>query len=601
MKQLFAWILCYWALTLFGQDYQYDLSWDNPSSHLYQISLTADAASGDYTDFQIPAWRPGRYIIQDYAAAVSQFAAKGAEGKSLNWTKIDNDTWRVQNGGNARITISYAWYANVMDAGSSVLNREQAYFNGSNLFMHVRDRYAAPCTLTVSSLPQDWKTGTALHKTDRHNVFTAPDYHEFVDAPTILSPTLLTLKTEVDGAVFYAHFQGNFLGGKETQESAMADINKIIREQKAVFGEMPLQEYHFLYQLLPYNMRHAVEHSYSSCFTLPETVTKSPDAIKSMYGITSHEFWHLWNVKRIRPAALWPYNYQQEAYTRLHWFTEGVTEYYTNLILVRAGLMDREKYLEMMAEGFADLDNTYANSHISPEQSSFDSWLARSNYSDPHLRTSYYPQGERVGLLLDLKLRMESDGKVSLDDVFRYLNQEYFKQNRGVPEDGIQLACEKLTGKNFKDFFAQHVAGTQKPEYDTYLATIGMELKVNDGGAGGFDLLGVQRAEDVQLGVYLRTVSPGSDAAKAGLGDGDLVMKIDGKAATADGMAAVLEKAKPGDKVELMVFAGGESKPLTLTYSGKSAPKAYTIEQRKKNLKEAEQTRLDEWLGSKQK
>lgn len=579
--------------------YHYTMGWDNPASHQYQISLTTEAEkSQPYTDFQIPAWRPGRYILQDYAAGVSSFAAKSQDGKALQWHKTDNNTWRVTNPDAGNITISYDFYANVMDAGSSVLNREMAYFNGANLFMHVRDRYDASCNLKVTSMPADWKIGSALHKTGVHNEFRADSYHDLVDAPTIISPNLLTLETEINKVKYYLHFQGEFRGGEETQQSILENVEKIIREQEAIFGEVPMEEYHFLYLLLPYNMRHAVEHKYSACFTLPDATCNSAESASGMYGITSHEFFHLWNVKRIRPAALWPYDYQQEAYTTLHWFTEGVTEYYTNLALVRAGVIDQEKYFSIISRSFARLDNAFANSQISPSQSSFDSWLARSNYSNPHLRTSYYPLGERVGMFLDLKLRADSEGKVTLDDVFAHLYQEKYKKNEGVAEDGIQKACEKLTGMSYEQFFQDHVHGTKAYDYDAALRPYGLFVFKQPVENPGWGAIGLSRTEKLEFGLYIKAVEPGSPAAIAGLSDGDVLLNVDGEAAHSLDPDEYFANLKDGAEINCKIFAAGAEMPVKVKFDKAAIPFSYKITWRKKKLKKEEQQLLDAWLGS---
>ena len=329
-----------------SQDYRFTIAWPAPQTHEFLVTLTTAPAAGASTVFQLPAWRPGRYILQDYAAGVSHFEALDPGRQPLAREKRDIHSWRVDNPGSGPVTIRYSFFANVMDAGSSMLNLEQAYFNGINLFMHVEDRYDVPCTLTVNGLPDGWKAATALHRVDgTDNVFSAPGYHDLVDSPTIFSPDLLTFEFQIDGVDYFVHFQGNFNAGEAGEALIRQDFPKIIREQAAIFGGVPLQEYHFIYQLVPQRMGHAVEHKYSSCYALYDALAASAASLPRIYGVTSHEFFHLWNVKRIRPAALWPYDYQLIPYTRLHWWTEGVTDYYTHLTPVRAGMMPMESNL----------------------------------------------------------------------------------------------------------------------------------------------------------------------------------------------------------------------------------------------------------------
>lgn len=567
--------------------YQYTLSWENPNTHLYQIELEAKAETGGYTDFQIAAWRPGRYIEQNFAAAVSGFHASGADGSALKWSKTDKDTWRVTNPASGKIKVSYKYYANVMDAGSSVLNAQQAYFNGSNLFMHVRDRYAEPCTLTVASMPVTWKSGTSLTKGGAHNVFTATDYHEFVDCPTILSPTLHSFQMQLQGATFWFHFQGGFTGGKAAEDKLVADATKVIAEQAALFGGgFPFTEYHFVIQLLSFNMRHAVEHKYSSCYALPQTVAQSPERIAGMYSILSHEFFHLWNVKRIRPASLWPYDYQHIQYTSLHWFTEGVTDYYTSLSMARAGLMTRTEFCKGMSDNITSLENEYANEEVSPADASFNSWLVRSSYMNPNLNTSYYPLGERVGLLLDLEMRRRSEGKHSLDDVMEFLWKNNFQKDMGVPEDGVQKAVETICGESYASFFDAYVNGVKPIDYETFFKPFGFEMKVEDAVAG-YDLIGITDVEKTQVGMYLSGLRPDGDAVKAGLSEGDILQEINGKAALTLNATEFFGGINKNDKLTIKALRGSETLNITITVSEATAPKVYTMSvQEKLNKKE---------------
>jgi predicted metalloprotease with PDZ domain len=590
-KLLFSFLLVFASTVSLHAQYNYTLSWDNPNTHLYQVSLEATASAGGSTDFQIAAWRPGRYIEQNFAAAVSEFKAMDENGAPLKWMKTDKDTWKVTNPPNGKepvkIVVKYQYYANVMDAGSSVLNAQQAYFNGSNLFMHVRDRYAEPCTLTVASMPVSWKSGTSLTKGSAHNIFMATDYHEFVDCPTILSPTLHSFSMQLKGATFWFHFQGGFTGGKATEDKLMADAQKVFLEQAALFGgNFPFTEYHFITQLLSFNMRHAVEHKYSSCYALPQTIAQSPAHIASMYSILSHEFFHLWNVKRIRPASLWPYDYQHIQYTSLHWFTEGVTDYYTSLAMVRAGVMSRPDFCKGMSDNITSLENEYANKVVSPSDASFNSWLVRSAYMNPNANTSYYPLGERVGLLLDLEMRRRSEGKHSLDEVMEYLWKNNFQQDMGVPEDGVQKAVETLCGESYSAFFDGYVIGVKPIDYETFFKPFGFEMKVEDA-VSGYDRIGITDTEKTPVGIYLSGLRPDGDAVKAGLSDGDVLQEINGSSAASLKATEFFGGVKKNDKLAIKALRGSETLNITVVVSEATAPKVYTMTvQEKLNKKE---------------
>jgi len=582
-----------------AQPYRYTLAWPEPHTHQYQVTLTTEAATGDQTVFQLPAWRPGRYILQDYAAGISHFDAVDTDGRRLDWRKTDINSWRVQNPSVGPITVRYRFYANVMDAGSSVLNLEQAYFNGINLFMHVQDRYAAPCTLTVNGLPADWKMAGSLRPSATEaNVWHADSYHDLVDAPTIFSPTLRTLHLEVDGVDYYVHLQGRFGAGAAGEEKVRTDFPKIIREQAAIFGGVPLEAYHFVFQFVSQRMGHAVEHKYSSCYVLMDAFVDSAEKVPRIYGVTSHEFFHLWNVKRIRPAALWPYDYQREAYTGLHWWTEGVTSYYTDLALVRCGLIGEAEYLNRLGGLITSFENDYANEVVAPYDASFNSWLARSDYENPHHQNSYYALGNRLGLLLDLELRRLTQGAKSLDDVFRYLYEMYYEKDLGVPEEGIQGACETVSGHSFQSFFDRHVYGTESTDYATLFEPFGLVAAKTMDTDAGWAHLGIEKLEATEEGLLLQSVTPGSDASLAGLGDGMLIRLVDGQVAADFDAAGFFQAGKEGKTLALQVLRGGEEVPLHLEWSGKNNQYRYTIAMKAMTGAEEERLRRD-WLGSK--
>lgn len=581
-----------------AQDYQYTLTWDNPRTHYYQVDLTTAASAGAATVVEIPAWRPGRYFIQDYAAAVTGFVAQDAEGKPLTWQKISNHAWQVQNPKSGPLTVRYRYYANTLDAGASMLDASMAYFNPSNLFMHVRGEYARACTLRVPTMGSDWQAGTALAKLPgSKNTFTAPDYHEFVDAPTVLSPTLKTLHSRIGEADYYFHFQGPFPNDKGTEDAYQNNVGKIIREQSALFGGVPFKEYHFIYHLLPFNMGHAVEHSYSSCYAMGASLVESPEAVAGLNAITAHEFFHLWNVKRIRPAAMWPYDYQQEAFTRLQWFTEGVTDYYAELTLVRAGLVTREDFFKAMAETIEWLENSYAARMVSSEQASFDSWIDRSAYMIPHHRISYYTLGTRVGLLLDLAIRAETKGKHSLDDVFRNLYKDYYLAGKGLEEDAVQRMVEAVAKHDYADFFRRHVAGTEAVDYASILGPMGLSLRHEPLKTAAWEKIGLERQKEAPEGITATRIRPGSDLERAGLAEAELITAIDDKTPAELDDKAYFDGLQKGQRIVLDVKGGGAVRKVEVVWTDTFCPQTYTLAESMTLPKKTKEL-LDDWLSS---
>lgn len=584
--------------SLFGVSLEYTLSFMAPHTHTYVIELRTEPQGETYTDFKMPAWRPGRYYLQDYAAAVSHVEAFGAGSMTLKWQKTDKDTWRVFHGKLEKVRIRYRFFADNEDAGSSYLGHDQAYFNPVNMFMYVPGRYNAPVKLEVKDLPTNWDAATALQPGDKYNRWEADSYHEFVDSPTVLAKEIKTLTFEDEGTTFYIHFHGDYQGNKDVDEALRENVKKICHEQVRIFGgKYPFKTYHFIFRLLPYDMRHAVEHSTSASFVLPARVTASVDALSGLYGITAHEFWHAWNVKRIRPAALWPYDYSQPQYTSLHWFTEGVTDYYTLLSLVRTGLSSKENFYRRLARTVESVENSYAASVVSASSSSFDSWQASSSYAPAQFRTSYYGLGSRLGLIFDLELRKVSEGTVGLDDIFHYLYMTYYEKNQGVPEDGVQKAAENLTGQSWQTWFDDYVHGTKPYDYKSTFSAFGLDIRSEADEDTGPRRLGIMRMQQTSQGFLVSSIDPRGDAARDGLAQGDLILQVDGKSAAGMQLDTYLSGLKKGCKVNMQVFSGQGVQELTINFKGSYQPTVFYIEEKGK-LKTKEENMRDRWLGN---
>lgn len=604
MKKIFFSIIFVFLIskTLLAMNYNYQLSWAYPNSKIFIIQLETQASDGAYTDFQIPAWRPGRYIMQDFAGGLSGFNAKDEDQKELSWKKIDKDTWRVTNPKNGKITISYQMYANKMDAGSSYLSRNQAFLNPVNLLMHVKNQYNIPCKLIVPKLPENWKVASPIWHSESEGVhtFKTQTYHELVDAPMIFSPNLTQFDFKLDDKTIYFHFNGNFLGDSEVQDYIKSEVGKIIREQTAVFDTLPVKNYHFLVQLVPYYFRHAVEHSNSSVYVLPEGVSATKSSVKSgMLGIVSHEFWHTWNVKRIRPATMVPYDYQIPPYTHLHWFTEGVTDYYELLARVRSGVISKEDFWADIESLITNLESQTSSKEVSPASASFNSWLATSTYGAPYLQASYYPLGKRIALLLDLKILSETNGEKCLDDLFKYLYDEVYLKDLGVPENGIEVALGKITGKDFGDFFEKYIYGTEKLPYKSLLNEVGMDISTKKSTLATYQRVGIDGIELVQNYWMLKGVKLGSDAFKSGLSAGDVIMEVDGQSVVDMTISKFFSGMKQNQTYEFLVFSDSEKIKVKLKFTGNDLPLQYHIS-KMDNSKPEKVKMLNNWLKSRQ-
>lgn len=582
-------------------DYSYTLSWLSPNTHTYVVDMEVRSQTNDYTDVKIPAWRPGRYYEQNFAAGISHFEAFDANGEALTWTKVDKDTWRVLHPRQpGQVKVRYRYYANNEDSGSSYYDDSHLYFNPANLFMYVPGRYDGEVELHIPDLPADWKMASALTRLDDQRTFTSSSYHDFIDSPTILAEEMIQRSFEDDGTTIYLHFHGPVVDRSEETLAAVEDmVKRVAQTQAAIFGGYPFEEFHFLYRLMPFNIGHGVEHKFSTVISVPATITESKDQfVRRLQGLTAHELWHAWNVKRIRPAAMWPYDYGVAQYTTLHWFTEGVTSYYTQLTLVRAGLITPEQFWNGMAGTIGSMENNYASTVVSPSMSSFNSWLTGSAYDHPDHQISYYTQGNWLGLLIDLELRARTDNRLSLDDVFRYLWEKYYLQSQGVPEDGVQEALETLSDGSWDEFFDAYVHGVAPVDYEAFFDPFGLELQQSEEEDPGLRGLGILRYDQIAQGVLVRRVHPGGDAYAAGIGADQLIVEIDGQSAAELDVDEYVNNLRRGQFIDMKVLVNFRTlQDVQVEYEGSYVPSRFEIVP-KSRQKPQQQAWLEAWLES---
>lgn len=487
----------------------YLISWRYPNEHLFDVAVTFTAPCDDPL-LHLPAWRPGRYTIQNFAANVRQW--------SPNMRKVAKSAWRVSARSGTEVTVCYRYYAGVLDAGSSFLDEREAYFNGSNLFVWVEGLRSEPASLRINA-PDDWRIETQLPALDGRT-FQARDYDHLIDSPAIAAAEMTHHTLEESGAEIHLVFAR--AEGIETAPFA-EPMRRVVRAQAELFGGLPLKEYRFLYHVG--DRWHGVEHEDSCSIILRRGALigarPGDDGFDHVLSISSHELFHLWNVKRIVPARFVPYDYSAESPTRLLWAMEGITSYYGDLTLLRAGIWDTARYLRHLQHEIETLESSPGRLHLSLAQASFDGWLQDQVHDKSNAWISFYNKGEIVATLLDLEIRRRS--AKSLDDVMRYLWQEWGEERRGLEEDAVERAVALVTGKDFRDFFARYVEGTEPLPY--------AEL---------FDSAGVvydSRPQDLGLGAKLHTadgsliidsVTRGGTAMEAGLLPGDELIAIDG-------------------------------------------------------------------------
>ncbi len=461
---------------------RYTLGWKDPHEQLFDIEISFRSNVRE-AELRLPSWRPGRYLIQNYAANVRSWEARNAAGRVLPMEKIDKSTWLVKTRPGEKLSVKYQFFAGVLNAGSSFLSPEEAYFNGSNLFMMIADQREDPALLELQ-VPDGWSVETQLEGHGK-NSWYARDYDYLIDSPTIISPSLRVETFTEAGCQVRLVFQGG--EGIDTAQFT-EPVKRIVRAHAKLFDGIPAKQYRFLYHFA--DLWHGVEHEDSCSIALKRDemlgAREGSEAFDHFLAITSHEFFHLWNVKRIMPAVFAPYDYSKESYTRLLWVMEGVTSYYGEKMLLLSGLWSRERYLDHLSTEINTLEASAGKRFLSVAQASFDAWLQEPAQMHDKARAwiSFYNKGEIVAALLDLEMRKVTGGRRSLDDLMRQLWTRYARKSRGLDEDAIRKAVTSVTGKDLSSFFDRFVDGVDPLPYADQFAVAGVEVQTVESAGG---------------------------------------------------------------------------------------------------------------------
>lgn len=470
---------------------------------------------------QLSAWRPGRYEIGNFAKNIRAFKVLDQDQKPLEFLKTSKDRWLIKCESSSHLTVSYEYYSASLDAGSTYCGIDLIYVNPVNCIMYDEAKMNEPCTLELK-IPADWEMACALPKTG--NVLQAKNYEQLADSPLIASSSLEHHTFTEGSCLFHVWFKG-----KHSLDVArfIDEARKYTREQIAVFGDIESDEYHYLFHFLPTRAHHGVEHCDSTVIVMgPGEEFNLENRHHEFLAISSHELFHYWNVKRIRPIEMHPYNYTQENYSQLGYVYEGVTTYYGDYMLLRSGVFNFDDYLNQFN---SDLQRHFDNEgryNYSVAESSWDTWLDGYTPGVPGRKTSIYTEGMLAALMLDMEIRYATNNEKSLDNVMYTLYQDFYKKGKGYSRDDYKTTIENIAGKNFDFFFRDFYEGTGQVEKfigDT-LWSIGCELIQERSALQHEALFGfkISEAQKVQVSV----VCSDSPAETEGLNIGDEILLV---------------------------------------------------------------------------
>lgn len=543
----------------------------NPRHHVVHVRIHLAGTSAE-RDLQLPAWN-ALYQIRDFSQYVLSVSARTADGRALPVRKIDKQTWRV-SGAESGLEFEYDIYADNPGPYGAQLGLDHAFFNLAQILMYPLDARDAPATVTFSGVPEGWKIATPLPRLNpgaenATAVFSARNYDRLVDGPVEIG-TFREKTFDEGGATYHVVVDADPKDYDLEQLAAM--VRKIVAAETSWIEDRPFTEYWFIYHFPHAPGGGGMEHAYSTAIDV--SADRLLDDSVGVAGVTAHEFFHLWNVKRIRPRSLAPIDYTRENYTRALWFAEGVTSSVEAIMLTRAGITDENRFLWDLSHEIRNLQLRPAHLTQSVEESSLDTWLDKyPDYRMPERSISYYNKGELLGLLLDLAVRDSTGGRRSLRDVLQWMNEHDARAERYYDDsEGVRQAVAAVTGKDFKDFFRQYVAGTVELPYDDLLRTVGLRLVTRKIVVPNPGFQSVRNFDQPPVVVW---VDEGSDAQRAGLLPGDQILKVNGKMVS-DEVSNMIAGMQPDETLKLRITGRKGNREVRIKLGG-TAQQDFTV------------------------
>lgn len=580
---------------------KFRISAPEPGTHFFHVEATihglADVA---HVDVRLPVWTPGSYLVREYAQHVHGMRASGEDQRVRQARKEDKSTWRIDCRDTNSVMLSYDVYAHDLGVRNNHLDGSHGFVTPTATFVHPVGRLSDAVGLEVAP-PEGWEVYCPLAREGR-DYFEAEDFDALYDAPIEMGRDLESFEFEACGKVHQMVFWGR---GNWSEERLARDLPKIVEANASIFGgDVPYKQY-LTITLLTDSLYGGLEHRDSTALMYPrhkfESGKGSLDAPVTDEGyldyltLFAHEHFHAWHVKRIRPEVLGPFEYEKENYTRDIWTIEGITSYYQELAVLRAGIVKPETFLKTLAGRIHRLESLPGRRVRSLEEAGFDAWirLYRPHESNLNVDINYYLKGQIVTMLLDILIRTETRGESSFDDVLRLLWQQY-SGDKGYPEGGLETIIEEVTGVDMMEFFELYIRGTEDLNYSDVLEGIGLELKREYEDENPRPWIGVQ-SESKEGRCVVKSVSTEGPAA-ATMYPGDEIVAINGWKVDGANLEERLRLAGIGSVARVHVFRRDELVPSTVQVERKPHDK-YTLIVRDNAPDEALEI-LEAWIGT---
>jgi predicted metalloprotease with PDZ domain len=498
----------------------YIIDCDNAQQHFIKIKVQFPVDENK-TIIHLPSWRPGRYELGNFAKNIKNFKVFNDQNKAVNFQKINKDSWEISSNETKYIKIEYQYYANELNAGASYFDEQQLYVNPVNCFLYAEGKELFPISLELN-IPENYTIASSL--VQENNFLLAANFDELADSPFICSENLEKQTYSVSDTNFHIWFNNQL---NIPWDRVIDDFRNFTKKQIEDFGEFPVSEYHFLIQSLPYLAYHGVEHLKSTVITLGPSYDLFENRYEELLGVCSHELYHVWNVKSIRPKELLPYNFKKENYSELGYIYEGITTYLGDLYLLKSGVFSLETYLRELSKQFQKHFDNPGRFAYSVAQSSYDTWLDGYVPGVPGRKVSIYTEGCLLAFVMDAKIRKATNNKRGIEEVMKRLYYNFAQNNKGYTEKDFIDQLKNICGYSFQDFFNDYVHGTTP--YETILLEaldlIGLELIQTPSNSYSEANLGVKTVNQSNH-LIISAIYPGSPAEMAGLSLGDELIAV---------------------------------------------------------------------------
>lgn len=503
---------------------RYSLYQKNPASHYVYVDMLIDAVSSDSLQLQLPAWRPGRYELGNFAKNVKRVDMFNERDEPVHFQKLSKDLWEVDTRNCSSIKITYSYYAAELNAGACYADTSQLYINPVHCCLYVVGRMEEVHEVELK-IPENYKIACSLKMNG--NSLTAANYEELVDSPFIASAGLQSDSYIVNTTRFHLHFNGEC---HPDFEKIKKDFSAFTKKMLEFWGDCPADEYHFLFQVLPIRFYHGVEHKKNTVIAIgPGYAINSGPTYEDVLGVSCHELFHTWNIKTIRPVEMMPYDYTRENYARTGYVYEGFTTYFGDKLLLSSGVFSMQQYFETLQERLTKHFDNFGRYNLSVAHSSWETWLDGYLPGAPYRKTNIYDEGNLIAFMLDVKILLATDLKRSLRDVCVALYERFGKTATGYGEQTIIDLVNEISGQDFSEFFKTYVYTAN--DYGIPLKEcfdhIGIDL-VKQPSAHIHEYQFGFKVADSGLFSKVTLVAPYSPGWKAGLFAGDEIMAVNG-------------------------------------------------------------------------